>query len=146
VSSLAVRLPEHCPESSFCVERGGSEKMHTLPRCRGELVFGQGTTQSPHMNFFSFCVCMHVTTLGKHTSTHGSAPSDAELKHKVGKFEIVWRLFRASHSLICAFNDYYECTHQEFLRFGCRWQQLEGQRSTCNTAARRLGTLEEASW
>ena len=79
---------------------------------------------------------MCIITLGKHTSTHGSAPSEAALKHKVGKFEIVWRLFRASYYLICAFNDYCECRHQEFLRFGCHWQRLEGQRVLPATRAR----------
>lgn len=91
---------------------------------------------------------MRIITLGKHTSTHGSALSEAALKHKVGKSEIVWRLFRASHYLICAFNDCCECTHQEFLRFGCHWQQLEGQRGltamqahSCQAASYPEGAL-----
>lgn len=110
--------------------------MHTLPRRREELVFGQENhTITPCGFFFSFCACMYIITLGKHTSAHGSAPSEAALKRKVGKFEFVWRLFRTSHYLICAFNDYCECTHQEFLRFGCSWQRLEGQRGLPATRA-----------
>lgn len=116
--------------------------MHTLPERRGELVFRQENhTITPCEFFFSFCVCKPIITLGKHTSSHGSAPSEAALKHKVGKFEFVWRLFRASHYLICAFNDYCECKHQEFLRFGCLWQWLEGLRPTCNMGTQPPGGL-----
>lgn len=59
------------------------------------------------------------------------------MKHKVGKSEIVWRLFRASCYLVCAFNDYCEYTHQGFLRFGC-WQLLEGQAYLQRSAGTQL--------
>lgn len=73
--------------------------------------------------YFSFCVCVHVITLGKHTNTHGSALSAAMLKHKVGKFEIVWRLFRASHYLICAFNDCCGCSFWGLDATGSSWRE-----------------------
>lgn len=104
--TCSVPCPEVCLEPSFCLEREESRKMHTLPKCSGELVFKQENHSYPMWINFSFCVCMHVITFGKHTNSHGLALSGAVLKNQAGKFEIVWRLFRASHYLICAFNDY----------------------------------------
>lgn len=84
---------------------------------------------------------MHVITLGKHTNTHGSALSEAVLKHKVGKFEIVWRLFRASHYLICAFNDYCGCSFWGLDANGSSWRDSSCLQQGTVTALITWGVL-----
>lgn len=92
---------------------------------------------------------MPVTTLGTQTSTPGSAPREAALKHRVSKFEIVWRLFRASNYLICPCNDYSEHTQLGVWGLdvaGSGWRDREGYLQCWHATAGWLGTLEKESW
>lgn len=56
----SVPSPEHCPEPSFCFEKGERKKMCTLPRCRGEILFGQENHTITPYEFFSLSVFVCV--------------------------------------------------------------------------------------
>lgn len=139
--TCSVPCPELCLEPSFCLQRGESRKMHTVPKGSGELVLRQENHSYPMWIYFSFCVCVHVIRLGKHTKAHGSARSEAVLKHKVGKFEIVWRLFRASHYLICAFNDYCGRSFWGLAATGSSWREESSLQQGTVTALIAWGVL-----